>query len=141
MEINSAVRPQRAVAIATSKVWVVRVAATATSIALLAISTPLIWAAVSSGLGVIALVTIGGQIESLSQMVAERRLGDPAQVLERQTRALARVWRISTKSTWVACRRLRQRCRLFAIRSRKKCSSGSLRRPGRWSWPRSTRAR
>jgi hypothetical protein len=150
MEVNSAVHPQRAVAIATNKVWAVRAAATAATVALLAISTPLIWAEVSGGLGLVALaamaavgtvllqaiplglqrlenrllrlrkaeaqanpleqlqndclrreerlqsfrralVTIGGQIESLSQMVAERRLVDPAQVLERQTRALARM--------------------------------------------------
>jgi len=150
MEVDSAVHPQRAVAIATNKVWAVRATAAAITVGLLAISAPLIWAAASAGLGLIALatmaavgvalfqavplalqrlenrllrlrkaeaqanpieqlqndclrreerlqsfrralVTIGGQIESLSQMVAERRLVDPAQVLERQTRALERM--------------------------------------------------
>lgn len=38
-----------------------------------------------------ALVTIGGQIESMEQMVAERRHLDPGHVLDRQQRALDRM--------------------------------------------------
>jgi hypothetical protein len=38
-----------------------------------------------------ALVTIGGQIESMRQMVAERSHQDPEHVLERQQRALSRM--------------------------------------------------
>jgi hypothetical protein len=38
-----------------------------------------------------ALVTIGGQIESMTQMVAERRHLDPGHVLDRQQRALQRM--------------------------------------------------
>jgi hypothetical protein len=38
-----------------------------------------------------ALVTVGGQIESIEQMVAERRHQDPGHVLERQERALSRL--------------------------------------------------
>ena len=38
-----------------------------------------------------ALVQIGGQIESLGQMLEERRLQDPSQVLDRQQRALTRM--------------------------------------------------
>jgi hypothetical protein len=38
-----------------------------------------------------ALVTVGGQIESIEQMVAERRHKDPGQILERQERALKRL--------------------------------------------------
>jgi hypothetical protein len=38
-----------------------------------------------------ALVTVGGQIETIEQMVAERRHRDPGHVLERQERALQRL--------------------------------------------------
>lgn len=38
-----------------------------------------------------ALVTVGGQVESISQMVSERRARDPAHVLERHERALHRL--------------------------------------------------
>jgi hypothetical protein len=38
-----------------------------------------------------ALVTIGGQIESMGQMVDERRHTDPAHILDRQDRALKRM--------------------------------------------------
>ena len=38
-----------------------------------------------------ALVTVGGQIESISQMIAARRHLDPAHVLEQQQRALQRL--------------------------------------------------
>ena len=38
-----------------------------------------------------ALVTVGGQIESIEQMVAERRQKDPGHILERQDRALQRL--------------------------------------------------
>jgi hypothetical protein len=38
-----------------------------------------------------ALVTVGGQIESIEQMVADRRHKDPEHVLERQERALQRL--------------------------------------------------
>jgi hypothetical protein len=38
-----------------------------------------------------ALVTVGGQIESIEQMVAQRRHQDPGHILERQERALQRL--------------------------------------------------
>lgn len=38
-----------------------------------------------------ALVTVGGQIESIAQMLAERQHSDPEHVLERQARALQRL--------------------------------------------------
>ena len=133
-----------------SKVWAVRGAAAFGTVALLAVSTPLVWAAVSAGAGLAALagmaatgfaafqamplaaqklenrllkmrksearanpieqlqndclrreerlqsfrralVTIGGQIENMGQMIAERRHLDPHHVLDRQERALHRM--------------------------------------------------
>lgn len=130
--------------------WLVRAGAVLASICLLALSAPLLWAAVSAGAGLLALggmaaigfaafqalplaaqklenrllqlrqsearanpmeqlqndclrreerllnfrralVTIGGQIESMGQMIAERRSTDPHHVLERQERALLRM--------------------------------------------------
>ena len=130
--------------------WLVRGLALVTTFGLLAISTPIVWAAVSAGaglaalavmavLGVVAfqalplafqkaenhllqmrksearrnpieqlqndmmrrtqrlksfrnaLVTIGGQIESVEQMMAERHQQDPGHVLARQERALQRL--------------------------------------------------
>lgn len=132
------------------RLWLVRAVAVGVTIGLLAVSTPVIWAAVSGGLGVMALATmavggtilfqalpwglqrlenrllklrkseartnpieqlqndclrreerlqsfrralatIGGQIESMTQMVAERRHIDPGHVLDRQERALERM--------------------------------------------------
>ena len=129
------------------QVWVVRGVAVFAMVALLTLSAPLIWAAVSAGAGIAALagmaflgftclqlvplglqklenkilvlrkaearqnpieqlqndclkreerlqsfrralVTIGGQIESMSQMVDDRRHTDPEHVLVRQDRAL-----------------------------------------------------
>jgi hypothetical protein len=43
-----------------------------------------------------ALVTVGGQIESISQMLVERKHRDPSHVLERQERALARLQHFHT---------------------------------------------
>jgi len=130
--------------------WVVRVAGVATTVALLAMSVPVVWAAVSAGLGLLAmtvmvaggvvllqampwamqrlenrllkmrraeaganpieqlendvlrrserlaafrhaLATVGGQIESIRQMVDERGHQDPGHVLESQQRALQRL--------------------------------------------------
>jgi hypothetical protein len=130
--------------------WIVRGAAIAATVVLLALSVPLVWAAVSAGLGLLALAvmgvggvvlfqaiplgmqslenrllklrkaearanpieqlendvgrrsarlsvfrsalaTVGGQIESIRQMLADRQHKDPAQVLERQERALQRL--------------------------------------------------
>jgi hypothetical protein len=130
--------------------WVVRTAAIAATVALLAMSVPVVWAAVSAGLGLVALTvmaaggvllfqsipwgmqrlenrllkmrkaearanpieqlendvmrraarlksfsgalaTVGGQIESIRQMIDERRDKDPGHVLERQQRALQRL--------------------------------------------------
>ena len=132
------------------RVWAVRALAVAFVIGLLAISTPLIWAAVSAGTGLAALmamaatgaaafhamplamqklenrllvarkaearrnpieqlqnemlrraerlksfrkalVTVGGKIESIAQMMAEQRHRDPDFELERQQRALHRL--------------------------------------------------
>jgi hypothetical protein len=132
------------------QVWFVRGAAVVAVVALLAISAPLLWAAVSAGLGIAALagmaavgfaflqsvplglqklenkilalrkaearqnpieqlqndcfkreerlqsfrralVTIGGQIESMRQMVDDRRHSDPEHILDRQDRALHRM--------------------------------------------------
>ena len=132
------------------KVWLVRGAAGAGTLGLLALSAPLVWAAVSAGAGIAALagmaavgfaafqalplvaqkfenrllqlrkseaqanpieqlqndclrraerlqalrralVRIGGQIESMGQMIEERRHLDPAHVLDRQDRALQRM--------------------------------------------------
>lgn len=128
----------------------VRAAAVAATVLLLAASVPVVWAAVSAGLGLLALAvlaiggtalfqalpwvlqrmenrllrlrraearanpteqlhnevlrrserlttfrsalaTIGGQIETITQMLAERRHLDPGHVLERQQRALQRL--------------------------------------------------
>lgn len=130
--------------------WMIRVAAVAATVALLAMSVPVVWAAVSAGLGLFALTvmvvggvalfqalpwamqrlenrllkmrkaeasanpveqlendvlrrserlsafrhalaTVGGQIESIRQMVDERRHQDPGHVLESQQRALQRL--------------------------------------------------
>lgn len=132
---------------AIPKIWVLRVAAVVATIALLAVSAPLIWAAAAGTAGLLvlalagmalfqaiplglqrlenrllkmrktearanpieqlqndclrreerlqtfraALVTIGAQIESLGQMVADRGQAAPGQVLERQNRALQRM--------------------------------------------------
>jgi hypothetical protein len=43
-----------------------------------------------------ALATIGGQIESMAQMIEERRHVDPGHVLDRQTRALQKMARFHT---------------------------------------------
>jgi hypothetical protein len=134
----------------SQRLWVVRGAAVAASFALLAVSAPLVAAAVSAGAGLIALavmalagvtafhalplalqklenrllkmrkaearknpieqlqsemlrraqrlksfrnalVTVGGQIESIEQMMAERHQQDPGHVLERQEHALHRL--------------------------------------------------
>jgi hypothetical protein len=131
-------------------VWAVRGLAAVATVVLLSFITPLVWAAVSAGAGLVALatlgvlgfvaiqsiplgmqrlenhllrmrkkeagtnpieqlqndclrreerlnafrsalVTIGGQIESLGQMLEERRQSDPAQILDRQSRALERM--------------------------------------------------
>jgi hypothetical protein len=131
-------------------VWLIRGAGVFAMLALLALSAPLVWAAVSAGAGIAALagivavgftclqlvplglqklenkvlalrkaearhnpieqlqndcikreerlqsfrralVTIGGQIESMGQMVDERRHLDPAHILDRQDRALKRM--------------------------------------------------
>jgi hypothetical protein len=133
-------------------IWFVRGAAVAATIALLAISAPLVWAAVSAGAGLMALagmlavgtavfhamplgmqklenrillarkaearanpieqlqndclrreerlqsfrralVTIGGKIESMRQMIEDRRHLDPGHVLNRQQHALERMVR------------------------------------------------
>ena len=135
---------------AVQRVWILRITALLATTALLALSAPLIWAAVSSGLGLLALgamaiigtvlfhgiplamqrlenrilhlrkseartnpieqlqndclrreerlksfrqalVTIGGQIQSMKQMVAERSHIDPGHVLDRQQQALQRM--------------------------------------------------
>ena len=132
------------------RVWVVRALAVAFVIGLLALATPLIWAAVSAGTGLAALmaiaamgtaafhamplamqklenrllaarkaearrnpieqlqnemlrrserlksfrkalVTVGGKIESIAQMIAEHRHRDPEFELDRQQRALHRL--------------------------------------------------
>lgn len=132
------------------KVWAVRCLAVAAMVGLLAISAPVIWAAVSAGAGALALCSmvfvgmaaiqalplvmqrienrllaarkaearrnpieqlqnevfrradrlksfrkaltiVGGQIESIGQMVAERRYRDPEHELDRQERALQRL--------------------------------------------------
>jgi hypothetical protein len=134
----------------SQRLWVVRGIALTASCALLALSAPLVWAAVSAGAGLgllvgmalagamlfqamplglqklenhllklrraearrnpieqlqgemlrraqrlksfrQALVTVGGQIESIEQMMAERHQQDPGHVLERQERALQRL--------------------------------------------------
>jgi hypothetical protein len=131
-------------------VWTLRVLAVGATISLLALATPLIWAALSAGAGLLALatmaaigfasfqalplamqkfenrllqlrkaqaqanpieqlqndclrrdrrlqefrhalVTIGGQIESMRQMVQERRELAPHHVLDHQERAIARM--------------------------------------------------
>ncbi len=128
----------------------VRVAAVAATVSLLAMSVPVVWAAVSAGLGLLALAvvaaggvmlfqalpwglqrlensllkmrkleagtnpieqlendvlrraqglaefrsalaTVGGQIESIRQLLDERRHKDPGHVLERQQRAMQRL--------------------------------------------------
>jgi hypothetical protein len=130
--------------------WVIRAAAVAATIALLAMSVPVVWAAVSAGLGLVALAvmaaggvvlfqaipwgmqrlenrllkmrkaeahanpieqlendvmrraarlksfrgalaTVGGQIETIQEMIEARRYSDPGHVLERQQRALQRL--------------------------------------------------
>ena len=130
--------------------WLVRGAAVAATVVALILSAPLIWVAVSAGLGLVALAglaltgtllfqalpllgqtlenrllklrkaqartnpieqlqmevlrraerltafrkalaTVGGQIESITQMLDERRHKDPNHVLERQQRALQRL--------------------------------------------------
>jgi hypothetical protein len=135
-----------------TNIWFVRGAAVVTTIALLALSAPLVWAAVSAGAGLIALasmlavgtvvfhamplamqklenrillarkaearanpieqlqndclrreerlqsfrralVTIGGKIESMRQMIEERSHTDPGHVLDRQRNALERMVR------------------------------------------------
>jgi len=135
---------------APEKVWLVRLAALAGTVALLAVSAPLVWAAVSAGAGIAALagmalvgvlafqslplalqklenrllatrklearanpieqlqndilrrekrlqdfrsalVTIGGQIESMRQMVQDRRHVAPHHELDRQERAIQRM--------------------------------------------------
>jgi len=132
------------------KVWLIRAAAIAGTVVLLSFATPLIWAAVSGGVGLAALagmavagtvafqllplglqklenrilqlrkaearrnpieqlqnevmrragrlrsfhkalVTVGGQVESISQMLDDRRHKDPSHVLARQERALERL--------------------------------------------------
>ncbi len=134
----------------SQRLWLVRGAAVLATLALLAVSAPLVWAAVSAGAGLSALavmavagvmafhalplalqklenhllklrkaearknpieqlqgemqrraqrlksfrqalVTVGGQIESIEQMMAERHQQDPGHVLERQERALQRL--------------------------------------------------
>ena len=134
----------------TTSVWLVRVLAVLATLALLALAAPLVWAAVSAGAGVLALVaiataglagfqalplamqkfenrllqmrkaeaqanpieqlqndclrreqrlqqfrqalvTIGGQIESMRQMVQERKHMAPHHVLDRQERAIERM--------------------------------------------------
>ena len=131
-------------------IWMVRAAAIAATLVLLAASVPVVWAAVSAGLGLLALAvmvvggvalfqampwalqrlenrllrmrkseasanpieqldndvlrraerlgafrhalaTVGGQIESIRQMLDERRHQDPGHVLESQQRALQRL--------------------------------------------------
>jgi len=130
--------------------WALRAGAVAASVALLALSAPIIWAALAAGVGLAgllalalagtvvfqslpwamqrlengllklrkaearanpieqlqnevlrrskrlrafrqALVGVGGQIESIAQMVQERRQRDPGHALERQERALQRL--------------------------------------------------
>ena len=130
--------------------WIVRAAAVAACLALLALSMPLVWAAVSAGAGLVALTTmalggvamfqalpwaaqrlenqllrlrkaearanpieqlqnemlrrgerlqafrralatVGAQIESITQMLDERRHLDPGHVLQRQERSLQRL--------------------------------------------------
>lgn len=132
------------------EVWLIRGAGVLAAVGILAISGPLVWAAISAGAGIVALaamtamaftglqlvplalqklenrilslrkaearqnpieqlqneclkreerlqcfrralVTIGGQIESMSQMVHERRHMDPDHILDRQDRALQRM--------------------------------------------------
>jgi hypothetical protein len=132
------------------RVWLVRVAGLCAALAFLAFCTPLLWAAVSAGLGILALigmiatavlalqtmplafqklenrilqarknearanpieqlqndclrreerleafrralVQIGGKIESMRQMLEDRRDIDPDQVLDHQERALERM--------------------------------------------------
>jgi hypothetical protein len=132
------------------KIWLVRGGAVAATVALLALSAPLIWAAVSAGAGLLslaamaaagfasfqlmplglqklenrvlalrknearanpieqlqndclrreerlqsfrrALVSIGGKIESMRQMLEERRHSDSGHVLDRQQRGLDRM--------------------------------------------------
>lgn len=134
------------------QVLAIRIAAVACVVAALALSAPIVWSAVSAGMGLVALAimaaagtavfqsvplamqvletfvlkarkrvaaanpveqlqrecirreqrlvafraalaTIGGQIETLGQMVEERRHADPAHVLDRQARALERMTR------------------------------------------------
>lgn len=136
----------------TINIWLVRGAAIAVTVVLLALSAPLVWAAVSAGAGLMALtgmvvvgtavfqalplgmqklenrilsarkmearanpieqlqndclrreerlqsfrralVTIGGKIESMRQMIEERRHLDPGHVLDRQQHALERMVR------------------------------------------------
>ncbi len=130
--------------------WAVRAAAVTSTMALLALSAPVIWTAASAGVGLFviaglalagtavfqalplgmqflenrllklrkaqaranpieqlqndvlrradrlaafrkALATVGGQIETITQMVDDRRRKDPGQVLEHQERALLRL--------------------------------------------------
>lgn len=132
------------------KIWMVRGGAVAATIALLALSAPLVWAAVAAGAGMLALaamaaigvaafqllplgmqqlenrvlalrkkeartnpieqlendclrreerlqsfrralVSIGGKIESMREMIEERRHKDPGHVLDRQQRGLDRM--------------------------------------------------
>ena len=132
------------------RVWAVRAIGVGAAVALLAVAAPLVWSAVTAGIGLAALagfaalgvlvfqsiplgmqrlenhilklrkaearrnpieqlqnemlrraqrlksyrgalVTVGGQIEQIEQMLAERRHQDPNYVLERQERALTRL--------------------------------------------------
>lgn len=134
----------------TNKVWLLRAGGVLAAVAALALCTPLIWAAVSAGLGLLsltglalvgvvviqalplglqklenhlllqrkaearrnpveqlqnevmrraerlnvfreALVTVGGQIETIEQMMQEHHHRDPGHVLERQQRAVSRL--------------------------------------------------
>ena len=149
MRFDRQVLPGRATD-TSGHVLVVRIAAVAGTIGLLAVSAPIIWNAVSAGIGLVALaamalggavifqllpyalqrlenrilrlrkaearnnpieqlqndclrreerlqafrgalVSIGGQIESMTEMVEERRHLDPGHVLDRQQRALQRM--------------------------------------------------
>ena len=148
MQFNPA--PYRALLPRDAHPWLVRAAAVAITVVTLALSAPLIWVAVSAGIGLAALAAIavvgtvifqalpwgmqrlenwllkqrkaeartnpieqlqnevlrraerlqtfrkalaaiGGQIESMGQMLDERRSTDPGHVLERQDRALKRM--------------------------------------------------
>lgn len=148
MQLDS--RNYRARPFSRMPVWLVRTGAVVASVALLALSMPLVWAAVSAGVGLMALAVmaaggvalfqaipwaaqrlenrllklrkaearanpieqlqnemlrraerlqafrralaaVGAQIESITQMLAERRHVDPGHVLQRQERSLQRL--------------------------------------------------